>query len=43
MREWGWLTREVLFAVHDVQLAEHGGQSGVRDIELLDVLLERPQ
>ena len=43
MREWSWLTREVVFAVHDVQLAEHGGQSGVRDTALLGALLERPQ
>jgi death on curing protein len=42
MREWSWLTREVVFAVHDAQLAEHSGQSGVRDIALLDTILARP-
>jgi death on curing protein len=43
MREWSWLSREVVFAVHDAQLAEHGGQFGVRDMALLDMLLGRPQ
>lgn len=29
-------------AVHDEQLAEHGGASGVRDIGLLEAVLARP-
>ena len=43
MREWKWLAREVVFAAHDAQLAEHGGPSGVRDMALLDALLVRPK
>jgi death-on-curing protein len=43
MREWVWLSREVMLAVHDEQLAEHGGQFGVRDMGLLDSALTRPQ
>ena len=42
MREWRWLAREVVFAAHDAQLAEHGGQPGVRDMALLDAILARP-
>lgn len=36
------LHREVMLAVHDEQLAEHGGQPGVRDMALLDSALARP-
>jgi death on curing protein len=43
MREWVWLSREVMLAVHDEQLAEHGGQFGVRDMGLFDSALARPR
>jgi death on curing protein len=43
MREWVWLNREVMLAVHDEQLAEHGGPFGVRDMGLFDSALARPQ
>jgi death on curing protein len=43
MCEWVWLSREVMLAVHDGQLAEHGGQFGVRDMGLFDSALARPQ
>jgi death-on-curing protein len=33
----------VVLAIHDAQLAEHGGASGVRDRGLLDSALARPQ
>lgn len=38
-----WITRELALAVHDRQLAEHGGASGVRDESLLASALARPQ
>ena len=38
-----WITRELTLAIHDRQLAEHGGSSGVRDHGLLDSALARPQ
>lgn len=37
-----WLSREVALAVHDRQLAEHGGPAGVRDSGALDSALGRP-
>ncbi len=40
---WQWLSREVLLAVHEEQLAEHGGAAGVRDLGLFDSALARPQ
>lgn len=38
-----WVTRSLVFVVHDAQLAEHGGSPGVRDLGLLDSALARPQ
>ena len=38
-----WLTKAVILAIHDEQLAEHGGGTGVRDDGLLDSALARPQ
>lgn len=37
-----WLSRQLILAVHDEQLAEHGGALGVRDEGLLDSALARP-
>ncbi len=37
-----WLDVETALAIHDRQLAEHGGGSGVRDAGLLDSALARP-
>jgi death-on-curing protein len=39
---WIWLERQVLLAVHEEQLAEHGGASGLRDEGLFDSALGRP-
>ena len=41
MSSWVWLQREVVIAVHEMQLAEHGGLAGVRDTGLLDSALAR--
>ncbi len=37
-----WLSRELILAIHDEQLAEHGGSTGLRDSGLLDSALARP-
>ena len=37
-----WLTRALLLAVHDEQIAEHGGASGIRDVGLLESAIARP-
>ena len=42
MSDWVWLNRAVIIAIHDVQLAEHGGGAGVRDAGLLDSALGKP-
>lgn len=38
-----WITPRITQALHDRQLAEHGGQSGLRDESLLLSALARPQ
>jgi death-on-curing protein len=40
---WKWLRADIVSAIHDAQLAEHGGLPGVRSPELLDSALARPQ
>ena len=42
-RKWIWLDADVLRAVHEEQLAEHGGASGTRDEGLFESALARPQ
>jgi death-on-curing protein len=38
-----WLEKALALAIHDRQLAEHGGTAGVRDEGLLESALARPQ
>jgi death on curing protein len=40
---WVWIDTSVIHAVHDEQLQEHGGSSGLRDAGLLESALARPQ
>jgi death-on-curing protein len=37
-----WLSQQLVLAIHDEQLAEHGGSIGLRDPGLLDSALARP-
>ena len=39
---WIWIDPAVVLAIHDQQLAEHGGMSGVRDMGLLESALACP-
>ena len=41
-REPIWIEDELVFAIHDRQLAEHGGAEGLRDESLLHSALGRP-
>ena len=38
-----WISKRLALAIHDRQLAEHGGSIGVRDETLLDTAIARPQ
>jgi death on curing protein len=42
IRTWVWLADEVVLAIHEAQLAEHGGNVGIRDEGLLSSALARP-
>lgn len=37
-----WLSRDLILAIHDEQIAEHGGAPGLRDPGLLESALARP-
>ncbi len=43
MREPRWLSKDLVLAIHNRQLAEHGGAAGVRDEGLLRSALVRAQ
>jgi death-on-curing protein len=43
MTAWRWIDRAVLIAIHDMQLAEHGGGTGLRDANLLESALAKPE
>lgn len=38
-----WITKAVALAIHEEQIAEHGGLNEVRDIATLEFALARPQ
>ena len=40
-QSWVWIDPAVILAVHEEQLAEHGGAAGVRDAGLLESALAR--
>lgn len=42
MRKWLWLSEEAILAIHDEQIAEHGGAAMPRDAGLLQSTLARP-
>lgn len=42
MTNWRWLDKVIILAVHDRQIAEHGGGQGTRDEGLLESALNRP-
>ena len=42
MTEWRWIGEVLILAIHDEQLAEHGGRAGLRDHGLLQSALARP-
>lgn len=38
-----WLRKDTVLAIHNLQIAEHGGDAGVRDLGLPESALARPQ
>lgn len=43
MKEIVWVLDDVVLAVHDEQLAKHGGLSGIRDLGAVESALARPR
>ena len=43
MMRWRWVRRDLVYAVHDMQLARHGGRAGLRDQNLVESALSRPE
>jgi len=43
MTAWRWVRADLAYAVHDRQLAEHGGLDGIRDKGAVKSALARPQ
>ena len=39
--EWKWIDPEVVLAIHDQQIAEHGGTDRIRDMGLIESALAR--
>ncbi len=42
MKSWVWVDTDAIIAIHNEQLAEHGGGEGMRDAGLLESALNRP-
>ena len=43
MKKYEWVSSDTVFALHERQIAEHGGSSGIRDEGLLLSALARPE
>jgi death-on-curing protein len=41
--DWAWIDHSVVVAIHEAQIAEHGGSAGIRDAGLLQSALARPR
>lgn len=43
MRPWRWVRADLVYAVHEIQLARHGGLDGLRDKNAVESALSRPE
>ncbi len=43
IHDWRWIKESSVLAIHEEQIAEHGGLAGVRDLPLLQSAFARPQ
>lgn len=43
MTPWRWVGADLVFAVHEIQLARHGGLDGLRDRNAVESALARPE
>lgn len=40
---WRWINRNLVYAIHDRQISEHGGRDGIRDQNGIESALARPR
>ena len=43
MSRWRWVRDDVVYAIHDMQIAQHGGEPGIRDKNAVQAALARPE
>jgi death-on-curing protein len=43
VKRWRWVGKDVLYAIHDRQIAEHGGLPGILDAGRVEAALARPR
>lgn len=43
MSHWRWIRNDLAYAIHESQLAQHGGLDGLRDKNGVESALARPQ
>lgn len=43
MTPWRWVRTDLAYAVHEIQLARHGGLDGLRDRNAVESALARPE
>lgn len=43
LRKWAWIPLDAVLAIHDEQVAEHGGIRGTRDLAVIESALARPR
>ncbi|OGB24978.1 MAG: death-on-curing protein [Burkholderiales bacterium RIFCSPLOWO2_02_FULL_57_36] len=43
MTAWRWVRTDLVYAVHETQLARHGGLNGIRDKNAVESALARPE
>ncbi len=40
---YNWIELKTVLAIHDIQIQDHGGAPGIRDLGLIESALARPQ
>jgi death-on-curing protein len=40
---YSWIALETVLVIHDLQIQEHGGASGIRDLGLIESAIHRPK
>lgn len=43
MIPWRWIRTDLVYAVHEAQLARHGGLDGIRDKVAVESAIARPE